>query len=98
AGQESGEGTEAGEEPAEEHYLAAVAVKEIAADLQTRPVQAEDVRLAVYEVVSKAAADPEANVVAGDRPERGGRNHQLNVEAMCGAGVNAGGDQRGFAG
>src|SRR5437588_4721161 len=79
-GEEGGEHAQHGDEPAEEHHLAAVAQEQVLPELDARLREADVAPVAQQQRVAELAPQPIADVVAEDRAERGRADHAGNVQ------------------
>src|SRR4051812_23820707 len=98
ARQERGVGAQQRHEAPEEDDLLAVACEHVAGDLEVALLHPQLVAVLQEQLVATGPADPVADVVADDRPRRGGCDHAPYLEVPGGAGVDAGGHEHRLAG
>src|SRR5262249_27156183 len=88
AGKNGGQYPEHGDEPAEEHHLAAVMEEKVLAQLDPRFRQADVAPVAQQKAVSELPPYPIADIVSEDRPDGGRGNDGCNMEIRMRAGVD----------
>jgi len=97
-GEQSREGAQHGDEPTEENNRAAIAQKEILAELLLALVEPDLRSPPCQQPLAKRPPDPKAEIVSQDRASRRAGDDQTDIETMGRARVNGRADQDGFTG